>query len=252
MSDTATPTRTLQAVPDPAPKPLAGLSDTPATIYTELATTPGATAAELALATGLGRSTASKALTLLEEHGLAHRTPGEKTKGRRTPDRWTATPVPTPEEAVPPADGSHASDPKPKPEPEAVTAEAAPQGDIPHAQEPDPVPAEVMTASDTTPAITATTPDVASAPPAAPAPGAVGGTKVRLAPGGLRQLVIAHLTAHPDEAFTATGISRRIEKSSGAIANALVTLTGQGIAEQVSERPRTYQLAPSALEPGQK
>ncbi|MFD8723896.1 hypothetical protein ACFV2H_39580 [Streptomyces sp. NPDC059629] len=47
---------------------------------------------------------------------------------------------------------------------------------------------------------------------------------------------------HPDEAFTATKISRVIEKSSGAIANALATLARQGIAEQASERPRTYRL----------
>jgi hypothetical protein len=68
----------------------------------------------------------------------------------------------------------------------------------------------------------------------------------RLAPGGLRQLVIDHLTAHPAEAFTATGISRVIDRSSGAIANALVTLVKQGQAEQVTDRPRTYCLAKSA------
>ncbi|MER6145407.1 hypothetical protein ABT174_36190 [Streptomyces sparsogenes] len=56
-------------------------------------------------------------------------------------------------------------------------------------------------------------------------------------------MVIDHLTAHPDEAFTATRISRVIAKSSGAIANALATLARQGIAEQVTERPRTYRLA---------
>ncbi|MGP3945517.1 MULTISPECIES: hypothetical protein [Streptomyces] len=59
-------------------------------------------------------------------------------------------------------------------------------------------------------------------------------------------MVIGHLTAHPDEAFTATRISRIIEKSSGAIANALVTLTKQGIAEQVTERPRTYRITTAA------
>ncbi|RBM20178.1 hypothetical protein DEH69_09125 [Streptomyces sp. PT12] len=62
------------------------------------------------------------------------------------------------------------------------------------------------------------------------------------APGELRQLVINHLTAHPEEAFTATAISRVIEKSSGAIANALVTLTKQGITQQVNNTPRRYQL----------
>ncbi|AKA09023.1 hypothetical protein SAZ_33885 [Streptomyces noursei ZPM] len=67
--------------------------------------------------------------------------------------------------------------------------------------------------------------------------------KRRLAPGALRQMVIDHLQAHPGEAFTATKISRTIEKSSGAIANSLATLVRLGIAEKVSETPRTFRLA---------
>ncbi|WP_405984281.1 helix-turn-helix domain-containing protein [Streptomyces sp. NBC_00872] len=93
MSNTTTDrTRTLHAVPNP--EPLAGLTGTPATIYTELVgLTEPATAAELALATGLGRSTAGKALTTLEQHGLAARTPGSHDGPRRTPDRRRATPT---------------------------------------------------------------------------------------------------------------------------------------------------------------
>ncbi|WP_369356066.1 MarR family transcriptional regulator [Streptomyces sp. cg2] len=75
------------------------------------------------------------------------------------------------------------------------------------------------------------------ATPAVPAP--VAGR--RLAPGALRQMVIDYLQAHPDEAFTATRISRAIEKSSG-IANALIKLAAAGIAEQVTDRPRTFRL----------
>ncbi|KOV55816.1 hypothetical protein [Streptomyces sp. MMG1121] len=62
-------------------------------------------------------------------------------------------------------------------------------------------------------------------------------------PGALRQLVIDHLRAHPDEAFTATKISRVIEKSSGAIANALDKLVKDGVADQMSDRPGTYRMA---------
>ncbi|MFF4602808.1 MarR family transcriptional regulator [Streptomyces sp. NPDC001339] len=69
----------------------------------------------------------------------------------------------------------------------------------------------------------------------------------RLAPGALRQMVIDLLHAHPDEAFTATRISRIIKKSSGAIANALDKLANQGIAEQVTDRPRTFRLANTAV-----
>ncbi|MER6074766.1 helix-turn-helix domain-containing protein [Streptomyces sp. NPDC001817] len=81
-------------------------------------------------------------------------------------------------------------------------------------------------------------------PTAAPATAAIRpGERKRLAPGALRQLVIDHLQAHPDGAFTATKISRVIEKSSGAIANALDKLVKDGIAEQTSDRPRTYRMA---------
>ncbi|BDM71543.1 hypothetical protein HEK616_50300 [Streptomyces nigrescens] len=79
--------------------------------------------------------------------------------------------------------------------------------------------------------------------PAPPAPSAEG----RLAPGALRQMVIDHLRAHPADAFTATQISRIIEKSSGAIANALDKLVSQGIATQVNDRPRRFQLANSTV-----
>ncbi|MEW1659164.1 MarR family transcriptional regulator [Streptomyces sp. NPDC093707] len=64
----------------------------------------------------------------------------------------------------------------------------------------------------------------------------------RLVPGALRQMVIDHLQAHPDEAFTATRISRIIERSSGAIANALAKLATADIVEQVTHQPRTYRL----------
>jgi DNA-binding transcriptional ArsR family regulator len=46
------------------------------------------TAAEIAAATGLGRSTVAKALGRLERAGLARRSTGER-EGRRLPDRWS-------------------------------------------------------------------------------------------------------------------------------------------------------------------
>ncbi|QRX95771.1 helix-turn-helix domain-containing protein [Streptomyces noursei] len=88
----------------------------------------------------------------------------------------------------------------------------------------------------TTGAKHATEPQTTPAVPASPMNG-------RLVPGALRQMVIDHLQAYPDEAFTATRISRVIEKSSGAIANALTKLVGLGIAEQVTDQPRTFRLA---------
>ncbi|MGH9127478.1 MAG: helix-turn-helix domain-containing protein [Acidimicrobiales bacterium] len=53
-----------------------------------LAAHPGATAADLAEAAGIGRSTAAKALAALERHGGARRSAGGRDCARRIPDRW--------------------------------------------------------------------------------------------------------------------------------------------------------------------
>ncbi|MFD7013519.1 helix-turn-helix domain-containing protein [Streptomyces sp. NPDC059928] len=250
-SDTTTNTRTLPAVPEP--EPLTGLTGAPAAVYTELASlTEPATAAELALAAGLGRSTASKALTTLEQHGLAHREPGGHDGPHRTPDRWQRVQTnPTPDaDAKDTATAEPANDsPDPAEAPARDAAdtvsEAAPQTAAPTADTPAPDSAAAPTpgvgdATEKTSEGEAAGDELTTAPAAQPAP--TPGQRVRLAPGGLRQMVIAHLTAHPDEAFTATRISRAIEKSSGAIANCLTTLVKQQIAQQVSDTPRTYRL----------
>lgn len=97
MSDTQTQTtasvHVLHPTPTPAPQPLPALTGAPAAVHAELATRPhGATTAELSLAAGLGRSTTGKALTLLEEAGLAARKRGGHSGTGRTPDRWHSTP----------------------------------------------------------------------------------------------------------------------------------------------------------------
>ncbi|GGW97786.1 helix-turn-helix domain-containing protein [Streptomyces noursei] len=138
------------------------------------------------------------------------------------------------------ADMSTAETIEPRTEPEADTCHVDPpqdtkQPDGDNRQEGSPQ-------SDDDNAPTSSEDTEAQSAPAQPAPAKDG----RLAPGALRQMVIDHLHAHPDEAFTATRISRVIEKSSGAIANALVKLVGLGIAEQVTDQPRTFRLAHAA------
>ncbi|MDQ1024691.1 hypothetical protein QF035_002273 [Streptomyces umbrinus] len=273
MSDTAIDaTRTLHAVP--TPEPLTGLTGAAAAIYTALAClTEPVTAAELALGAGVGRSTAGKALTTLEEQGLAVRTPGGHDGPRRTPDHWRAAAT----QATSNGDGPSDQEPiSAQPEPpiadnsepvgNSIDREGAPAAettpDSPAA--PDDSSAEAVTASVTeAPQDTAgdedgshaeggsddsededtAAPQANTVQPAPPAEAiTLPGERKRLAPGALRQMVIDHLEAHPGEAFTATKISRVIEKSSGAIANALVTLARQGIAEQVTNKPLTYRL----------
>ncbi|MFM9446937.1 hypothetical protein [Streptomyces acidiscabies] len=314
MSNT-TPT-TPHAVPDP--KLPADLTGAPAAIYTELAkpaAADGITATELALAAGIGRSTTGKALTILEEHHLAIRTPGGYDAGRRVPDLWHIAPAPqtstepadtepdTTQEPGPADDPAPATEPAPDenkadtPEPSTAPEEAAtppqpatdnlPQSEPPadgHATEPtstetsatneaasdnqatdvpkEPTAAPHPTDDSTSQPKPPANPTVTDEPTApgtpiepkttqqphttaspTPAPTQPQTTETgRLAPGGLRQMTFDHLQAHPDEAFTATRISRAINRSSGAIANALVTLTRQGLTEQVTDQPRTYRL----------
>ena len=60
-------------------------------------------------------------------------------------------------------------------------------------------------------------------------------------PGQLRDLVDAHLLAHPGTDFTPHQIGRVLDRSSGGVANALDRLTALGRAHLTSEKPRRYQ-----------
>ncbi|MEU8690465.1 helix-turn-helix domain-containing protein [Streptomyces sp. NPDC048665] len=286
MSDTTNDTRTQHSVLKP--DALAQLAGPPASVLAILVTLTGdeeTTAAELAVAASLGRSTTSKALTTLEKHGLAIRTPGGHDGPRRTPDRWRATRAP--ESSI--SDDSRTSDPAPTYS-EPSTTNTAESESACTGCESTPVDTTATESQDTGTDSVACVADVsaddtprkpphqedeqpeaaaeeacarhnpsdnrsaakdtlaAGARSAQPTPArlqmtVISGEKKRLAPGSLRQMVIDHLRAHPDEAFTATKISRVIERSSGAIANALVSLVQHGIAEQMSDRPRTYRIA---------
>jgi len=68
-------------------------------------------------------------------------------------------------------------------------------------------------------------------------------------PGGLRDLVEAHLRQFPDGAFTPHQIGKVLTRSSGAVANALDKLVSLGVAELASAKPRSYRLAPAAPAP---
>ena len=63
-----------------------------------------ASAAEVAEAAGIGRSTATKALAALAAGGQVGRTPGGRDGARRLPDRWSL-PAPAEDPARPAGDG---------------------------------------------------------------------------------------------------------------------------------------------------
>lgn len=66
-------------------------ADTAQRIFEALTEKPGSTAAEIAEATGFGRSTISKLLAALERDGKATRAPGKRDGRRRAPDGWSKT-----------------------------------------------------------------------------------------------------------------------------------------------------------------
>jgi hypothetical protein len=68
-------------------------------------------------------------------------------------------------------------------------------------------------------------------------------------PGALRDLVEEHLRKFPETAFTPHQVGKVLTRSAGAVANALDKLVGLGTAEMVTDKPRTYRLAPAAPAP---
>ena len=70
-------------------------------------------------------------------------------------------------------------------------------------------------------------------------------------PGGLRELVEQHLRGYPDKNFTPHQIGKVLDRSSGAVANALDKLVSLGTAELATRKPHSYRLAPApAGDPG--
>jgi DNA-binding transcriptional ArsR family regulator len=202
----------------------ADLTDAQRKALAALADRPGSKAAEIALAAGIGGSTAGKALTVLESHNLAYREHGEKVGGRRMADRWYYRPV----EADPEGPAS-----------DEVEAEAAPETAAPA---PQAAPAEAPAPEADTAAPEADEPQAPAEAPQADKPA----TSTRLARGGLRQMVYEYLDAHPGDEVTAPRLAKALGRSAGAVANALVKLTEQGQADLVGESPRRYRLTGQA------
>ncbi|MER6572951.1 helix-turn-helix domain-containing protein [Streptomyces sp. NPDC001093] len=228
---------------------LTGLSPAVIHVYTKLvAFTDSATVDDIAQAADVARSSTFKALVALEKRNLAHRNRGIKNGPDRRPDLWHATHT----APAPPFEQPGTRE-EPVPQTLAAPRSAAPVPDSSHSMR-EPY-RSTAHGSDEKSDASASRRTASSAPPPAQCPAALqpsgvtpataspGGSR-RLARGALRQLVIDHLNAHPGESFTATRISRVIDRSSGAVANALVTLATQGLIERVTDRPRTYRAAP--------
>ncbi len=227
---TVLPPGTADPAPDTATDPAPPVSGTRRAVWEALQLKPGATTAEVAQAAGVGRSTAAKALAALETQGLAVRSPGGRREGRVLPDRWHATgtpPAPDDEEAElhQPRDEEHARVPDTGP---ALIADRA----VLEAGAPDPDPhGDPEEASEPQPPVE----------PAGPWPSAAAGrTGRRLGRGRLRQMVLDHLHAHPGQEFSPFAIAKALDRSAGAVANALEKLVHDGQAQRTSKAPKRY------------
>jgi hypothetical protein len=83
-------------------------------------------------------------------------------------------------------------------------------------------------------------PSSATSPAAADRPPTGSG---RLRPGALRDLVLACLADRPGQTLSPTAIATILDRSAGAVANALRVLAGQGAVTQTQTKPRRYTIA---------
>jgi biotin operon repressor len=242
----ALPRRRGAAAPTGSTGRESGSSDT--LVLAALTSGHDLTVPEIALTTGLGRSTVAKALNRLAAAGQASRTSGSGSGVTRTPDRWN----PAPE--TPTGTGNHPS----TTEDTAARTEAPRATGTPAARKPK---RAASTGRATTAAPDASVPAPPNAPTqptatAQPATEASGGTdagtadaarnrvtgKVKLQPGALTRLVAGHFAAHPGAALTAGEVGRSLGRSSGAVRNACDKLVRDGDLRLDSDSPRRYAL----------
>jgi hypothetical protein len=159
---------------------------------------PQATAAELAEAIGIGKSTATRYLAALEVEGKAVRTPGGWEDGKRFSDRWSLVP--------------EDSEPTGTPTVTTVTGAKGP-------------------------------PKAASAAAVATLPSNPADPGGRLRKGVLATMVLDHLSAHPSETFGPSALAKVLDRSGGAISNALAAMAVRGEVTLVSDKPRRYRIS---------
>jgi hypothetical protein len=264
--------------PDPAPvAPAAGDSPAAAVLAALSAEPAGATVAVIADRAGISTAAARQALLAYEKNGTAARVKGSRPG---IADTWTPASPPAPGDEAPSAEapGADSTDAgKPDAEPADGTVGAgqpAPadgtawdqQAQVGAEPGPDPavtaeaagnVRAIAQAADEAGKALAAGNLDVAlAALEAARDLAAQGRRAVKAAasgrrapatrPGALRDLVEDHLRAYPDAAFTPHQVGKVLTRSAGAVANALDKLVSLGVAQMVTDKPRTYRRAPAA------
>jgi hypothetical protein len=223
----------------------------------------GATVAVIAARAGISTAAARQALLAHEKNGTATRVNGSRPA---IADTWKPAVAPAPAGEAPPAETPSASTTEagqPAPvtpdgtaegqqaeaaaEPDsAVTAEAA--GSIAAIAQAAGEAGKALAAGNLDVALAAldTARDLAAQGRRAVKAAASGRRAPATRPGALRDLVEEHLRKFPGTDFTPHQVGKVLTRSPGAVANALDKLVSLGTAEMVTDKPRTYRLAPAA------
>ncbi|MBF6238708.1 MarR family transcriptional regulator [Nocardia otitidiscaviarum] len=217
-------------------------------LWAALTDHPGSTTAELAEAASVAKSSARKILTGWAADQLITR--DHTGDDPRAGHRWIipATEADTPETDTPASESETdnasapddadpatdaATDPAPATDPQA-DAEMATPGSEQAGDPPASDTAPTQTAADPTAPVEGVCPTCAR-----PLPKSKG-----LQPGALRGLVEDFLRDHPGQEFTPGQIAKELDRSSGAVYNALFSLVGKYVAEETCERPHKFRLHP--------
>jgi len=260
--------------PAPAPAAPAAAGSPAAAVLAALSAEPaGATMAVIAGHAGISAAAARQALIAHEKNGTATRVKGGKPG---IPDTWTPAAPAAPDNEAPPAEapgagstaggGQPADAGQPGPASADGTAEGGEAG-----PGTEPAPAVTAGAAGNVLAITQAAGEAGKALAAGDLPAALaaleavrdqaaqGRRALKAAasgrrapatrPGALRDLVEEHLRKFPGTAFTPHQVGKVLTRSAGAVANALDKLTGLGVAQMATDKPRSYRLAPAAPAP---
>lgn len=188
-------------------------TDTEIRIWDAVSTQPQTTT-QIVAAAGVGRSTAGKALARWAAAGLITR--------HDAPDHTTAT------------TWCHTTDDQHRPHADTTEPDHAPPPD----EHTPPEPAEASAADD----VCTAEPSEGQFEPASA--GAVVGRPERLKAGGLYGLVEDYLRDRPGQEFGPSQIGKDLNRSSGAVNNALEKMSTEGVAVKTQAAPKRFSLAP--------
>lgn len=194
---------------------------------------PGTTTTGMAKATGLGRSTVTKALAALEAAGQVTRVRGSRNGATVNPDSWyLVTRQPATSKSDPDTKAENAA----RGETTSTPRENATQEQLTPSTGEAPTSVEVNASPPDTPA-----PLLAAEGVAVPLDAQATGPQKRLRSGQLMELVTRFLAEHPGEEYTAADIARMLERSGGAVHNVLQKLLLANKAQLTCLHPRRYQ-----------